>query len=145
MNVDDSTSLSKVAISGVAQRPVSGPERSRNTQEPTSQAVASDLPSGPTISVAEAATQVNEEKQRSLGELRSVTDSIEEAVEFLNEALSKKLTSASIRRDEELNRYLVTIKDKKSGDVVREIPDEALLKFARNLEELKGILFDQTL
>jgi len=77
--------------------------------------------------------------------LRSVSNSIEEAVEVLNEALSRKSTSALIRRDEELNRYLVTIRDKESGEVVREIPDEALLKFARNLQELKGILFDETL
>jgi len=40
---------------------------------------------------------------------------------------------------------LVTIKDKESGEIVREVPPEALLKFARNLEELKGILFDETL
>ena len=63
----------------------------------------------------------------------------------LPEALSRKNTSAQIRRDEELNRFLVTIKDKDSGEIVREVPPEALLKFARNLEELKGILFDETL
>tara|TARA_B100000683_G_scaffold261897_1_gene288345 strand:+ start:165 stop:593 length:429 start_codon:yes stop_codon:yes gene_type:complete len=94
---------------------------------------------------AEVASAVNQERVESLKTLRSVNDSIEEAVEVLNEALSRKSTSASIRRDEELNRYLVTIRDKESGDVVREIPDEALLKFARNLQELKGILFDETL
>ena len=95
--------------------------------------------------VAEVASAVNQERVESLKTLRSVNNSIEEAVEVLNEALSRKSTSASIRRDEELNRYLVTIRDKESGEVVREIPDEALLKFARNLQELKGILFDETL
>ena len=95
--------------------------------------------------VADVASAVNQERVESLKTLRSVNDSIEEAVEVLNEALSRKSTSASIRRDEELNRYLVTIRDKESGEVVREIPDEALLKFARNLQELKGILFDETL
>ena len=69
---------------------------------------------------------------------------MEEAVEVLNQALSLKNTSAVIRRDEQLNRYLVTIKDKESGEIVREIPDEALIKFARNLQELRGILFDET-
>ena len=95
--------------------------------------------------VAEVASAVNQERVESLKTLRSVNNSIEEAVEVFNEALSRKSTSASIRRDEELNRYLVTIRDKESGEVVREIPDEALLKFARNLQELKGILFDETL
>ena len=95
--------------------------------------------------IAEVANGVQEERVKSLDTLRSVSNSIEEAVEVLNEALSRKSTSALIRRDEELNRYLVTIRDKDSGEVVREIPDEALLKFARNLQELKGILFDETL
>ena len=99
----------------------------------------------PEISVAEVAADAAEGKVRSLSTLASVTESIDDAVEVLNEALSRKHTSAQIRRDEQLNRFLVTIKDKESGETVREVPPEALLKFARNLEELKGILFDETL
>ena len=99
----------------------------------------------PKISVADVAADAAEEKVKSLSTLVSVTESIEDAVEVLNEALSRKHTSAQIRRDEQLNRFLVTIKDKESGEIVREVPPEALLKFARNLEELKGILFDETL
>ena len=99
----------------------------------------------PKVSVAEVAADAAEGKVKSLSTLASVTESIDDAVEVLNEALSRKHTSAQIRRDEELNRFLVTIKDKESGEIVREVPPEALLKFARNLEELKGILFDETL
>ena len=99
----------------------------------------------PKVSVAEVAADAAEGKVRSLSTLASVTESIDDAVEVLNEALSRKHTSAQIRRDEQLNRFLVTIKDKESGEIVREVPPEALLKFARNLEELKGILFDETL
>jgi len=99
----------------------------------------------PAVSIAEVAADVADGKLRSVSALASVSDSIDDAVEVLNEALSKRHTSAQIRRDDQLNRFLVTIKDKDSGEVVREIPAEALLKFARNLEELKGILFDETL
>ena len=145
MNVDNSSPVDNVATPAALQRRVTSPEQNRNSQASVTQAGAGVSVDSLDISVAQAAAEVSEEKQKSMGALRSVTESIEEAVEVLNEALSRKLTSASIRRDEELNRYLVTIKDKNSGEVVREIPDEALLKFARNLEELKGILFDQTL
>jgi len=99
----------------------------------------------PHVSAAEVAAEAAEGKVKSINTLASVAESIEEAVEVLNEALSRKHTSAQIRRDDQLNRFLVTIKDKESGEVVREVPPEALLKFARNLEELKGILFDETL
>ena len=96
------------------------------------------------VSIAAVAAQAEEGKVKSLSTLASVTESIDDAVEVLNQALSLKNTAAIIRRDEELNRYLVTIKDKESGEIVREIPDEALIKFARNLQELRGILFDET-
>ena len=104
-----------------------------------------EYPKEPQLSIREVAAEVAEGKESSLNALESVSDSIDEAVEVLNEALSRKHTSAVIRRDEQLNRFLVTIKDKESGEVVREIPSEALLKFARNLQELRGILFDETL
>jgi len=99
----------------------------------------------PAVSIAEVAADAADGKLRSVSALASISESIDDAVEVLNEALSKRHTSAQIRRDDQLNRFLVTIKDKDSGEVVREIPAEALLKFARNLEELKGILFDETL
>ena len=143
--MDNSGSLNNVTAPGAAQRQVGTAEQSRNRPDPNAQSVPMSSASMPNVSAAQLAAEVSEEKQQSMGALQSVTESIEEAVEVLNETLSKKLTSAVIRRDEELNRYLVTIKDKNSGEIVREIPDEALLKFARNLEELKGILFDQTL
>ena len=96
------------------------------------------------VSVMAVAEDAAKEKMKSLEDLKTVSESIQDAVEVLNEALSLKHTSAVIRHDKELNRYLVTIKDKESGEVVRQIPDEALLKFARNLAEMRGILFDET-
>ena len=96
------------------------------------------------VSVTAVAKDATKEKMKSLEDLKTVSEAIQDAVQVLNEALSLKHTSAVIRHDKELNRYLVTIKDKESGEVVRQIPDEALLKFARNLAEMRGILFDET-
>jgi flagellar protein FlaG len=130
----------------------SGPLRATNTVVERKEKGSSPTPGIATaesirpaeVSIASVAAQAEEGKLKSLGTLASVTESIDDAVEVLNQALALKNTSANIRRDEELNRYLVTIKDKESGEIVREIPDEALIKFARNLQELRGILFDET-
>jgi len=97
----------------------------------------------PDVSIHDLAAEAAKEKSLSIKHLESVTESIQDAVAILNEALSRKNTSALIRHDEQLNRFLVTITDRESGEIVREIPSEALLKFARNLEELRGLLFDQ--
>ena len=128
--------------------PKLGPASGRSSEQPSSgnsSGLKLDYPKEPQLSVREVAVEAAEGKSNSLKTLESVSASIDEAVEVLNEALSRKHTSAVIRRDEQLNRFLVTIKDKESGEVVREIPSEALLKFARNLQELRGILFDETL
>jgi flagellar protein FlaG len=106
--------------------------------------VSQSQASVPNTSVRSVAAEAEQEQLRSLATLQSVNESIDDAVEVLNQALTLRNTAASISRDEELNRYLVTIRDKESGEVVREIPDEALIKFARNLQELRGILFDET-
>ena len=119
-------------------------ERKERASSPTPKASVGDATAPTELSIAAVAAQAEEGKVRSLSTLASVTKSIDDAVEVLNQALSLKSTAAFIRRDEELNRYLVTIKDKDSGEIVREIPDEALIKFARNLQEMRGILFDET-
>lgn len=124
---------------------VNRPARASQARQETQAQPEVSQSSLPDVSVAEVAAEAAEGKVKSLSTLASVTESIDDAVEVLNEALSRKHTSAQIRKDEELNRFLVTIKDKDSGEIVREVPPEALLKFARNLEELKGILFDETL
>ena len=117
---------------------------SKSQKQSQSQGVEKSDANLPAPSIASVAADAKFDKVQSLKNLETVAESINEAIEVLNEALSRRNTNAVIRRDEELNRYLVTIKDEQSGEVVREIPDEALLKFARNLETLKGILFDET-
>jgi flagellar protein FlaG len=82
---------------------------------------------------------------QTLQSISSVAEDIEEAIDTLNGALAQSPTKAIISRDEQLNRYIVKIADERSGEVIREIPSEAVLKFARNLQEIKGLLFDKAL
>lgn len=116
------------------------PGKSVKSSERDNKGIKNTLPD---VSIHDLAADAAKEKSLSIKHLESVTESIQDAVAILNEALSRKNTSALIRHDEQLNRFLVTITDRESGEIVREIPSEALLKFARNLEELRGLLFDQ--
>jgi len=99
----------------------------------------------PRVQIAEVADRVAADKQSSLHSLDEIANDLREAITALNSALAKTPTKAIITRDEELNRFIVRIADEKSGEVVREIPSEAVLKFARNLQELKGLIFDKSL
>ena len=95
--------------------------------------------------INEVAKKVATDKKHALDSLEKVADRIDEAILVLNQALERSPTKAVVRKDEELNRFVIRIADEVSGEVVREIPSEAVLKFARNLEEMKGLLFDKSL
>ena len=140
----DKISVGEAAQGASIRQPNSAPVEQRERAPRPVPNESQSQGSVPKTSITSVAAEAEQEKLRSLGTLQSVNESIDDAVEVLNQALSLRNTSASITRDEELKRYLVTIKDKESGEVVREIPDEALIKFARNLQELRGILFDET-
>ena len=96
-------------------------------------------------SITNLAAKADNDKARTLHSISSVAEDIEEAIDTLNTALAQSPTKAIISRDEQLNRYIVKIADERSGEVIREIPSEAVLKFARNLQEIKGLLFDKAL
>ena len=82
-------------------------------------------------------------QEESVAYLNGLEEQLQEAVQTLNDTLARTPTKANISHDDVLNRYVVRIADKQSGEIVREIPSEELLKFARHLEKLKGILFDK--
>ena len=99
----------------------------------------------PEVRITEVANAVASEKRDSLDSLNEAAAELRDAINTLNSALEKTPTKAIITRDEELNRFIVRIADQASGEIVKEIPSEALLKFARNLQELKGLIFDASL
>ena len=99
----------------------------------------------PATKITEVAREAATDKSDSLQSLDRIAGELREAVSALNAALEKSPTKALITRDEQLNRYIVRIADEASGEIVREIPSEALLNFARNLQELKGLIFDASL
>ena len=114
-----------------------------NPKPPTEVDVAVETNLGEPIgSLASAAKS---ERESSLRSIEGVAEDIRDAIDTLNAALERAPTRAIISRDEQLNRFIVKIADERSGEIVREIPSEAVLKFARNLQEIKGLLFDKAL
>lgn len=68
---------------------------------------------------------------------------IDNAIAKLNEALASKDHSIRFRRDETLNRSVITVVNDDTGEVVRQLPSEEMLQVARNLESLKGIIIKE--
>ena len=74
--------------------------------------------------------------------LEMIRDRHKEISESLNSEMKMRSRDLQFSVDELTNRFLVTVLDQDSGQVIKQIPSDAILKVAHNLEALKGILFD---
>jgi flagellar protein FlaG len=69
-------------------------------------------------------------------------ENLSAAVEHLNRQLASSGRTLGFSIDEILHAPIVTVKNTSTGEVVRQIPSEAVVKVAHTLEELKGLLYD---
>jgi len=87
-------------------------------------------------------TQAQEKKIHSSKYLTSVKEKLDEIAELLNFEMKARSTNLNFSVDEPTNRVVVKVINNDTGDVIREVPSEAILRVSKNIEALKGILFD---
>ncbi len=68
---------------------------------------------------------------------------LQEAIQNLNDQLRSRSSSLSFAVDEVADRTVVTVKNLQTGEVVRQIPNEVVIRIAHNLEEMKGLLLNE--
>lgn len=72
-------------------------------------------------------------------------EQMQEVVERLNEQMKENNRNLGFTVDHKINTYVVTVRDSNTGEVVRQIPTEVVVKFAHSIEDMKGLLFNQKL
>ena len=70
-------------------------------------------------------------------------DRIEEAVRIINEALAREPVALEFRVDDTLNRPVVTVLNKETGDVIHQLPSDEVLRAVKNIDVMRGILYEQ--
>lgn len=70
---------------------------------------------------------------------------VQEAVQWLNQQVEKLGRNIGFSVDNVAGRNVVTVRDKTSGEVVRQFPDEAILRVAHSIETLKGVLYNDSI
>jgi len=68
---------------------------------------------------------------------------LQEAVERLNEQMKKGAYNLNFTVDAATDQVVVKVRNSQTGDVIRQIPNEAALRFAHNIEDIKGLLNDE--
>jgi flagellar protein FlaG len=135
--VDMSLSVNQVANPVVQTAAVSAPNAPHGAQTkpstPGVQAVQAALPAKPAVEVEPLVDQ------------EQIRENLQSAIEKLNEQVERNGRGLNFAMDERLNRPVITVRNTASGEIVRQIPNEVVIKVAHSIEDIKGLLMDQML
>ncbi len=99
-------------------------------------------PAAPAVSAVPKAPAI---KVEPLVDPKQMRENLREAVEKLNDQVERNGRGLNFSVDDRLNRPIITVRSTATGEVVRTIPNEVVIKVAHNIEDIKGLLMDQTL
>jgi len=71
-----------------------------------------------------------------------VRQNIQEAVSMLNQQMASTNRGLGFRIDEAVGGPVVTVRSAETGEVVRQIPNEVIVRIAHNIEKAKGLLLN---
>ena len=70
-----------------------------------------------------------------------VRQNLQDAVRMLNQQMSSTKRGLGFQVDEAVGGPVVTVRSAESGEVIRQIPNEVVVRVAHNIEKIKGLLF----
>ena len=121
--------VTQTAPSQAAQRPVA----------PTKVEVVEK----PKITAQEIGEQAASRKAGSINKLDETSQRLQAAIDTLNAAVKKTPTALSFSRDDSSKRFVVQVTDTNTGEIIRNLPGDAVLRMSRQLDSMKGIIFDE--
>ena len=93
-----------------------------------------DQPSAPKVSVPKPA----EIRYDAAAAQRN----LQEAIRSLNDQMESKKTGLGFSVDQSQNRPVVTVTNAETGEVVRKIPTDVVLRMAHSIDDMKGLLLN---
>jgi flagellar protein FlaG len=114
--------------------PNTSPSVNPRMQTPVQTAAAAVMPQKPQL-VAPKPVDI----QYDAGKIQQ---SLKEAVRLLNDQVTSKSQGLGFSYDETLKTPVITVRNTETGQVIRQIPNEDVLRVAHKLEDLKGLLYN---
>ena len=116
---------------------VSAKAGSTYTQTPASKAVSQPQQE------AKAVPPKEPEHPKLHGNPEEQRRAVQEAVDAMNRLMQAQNRSLSFEVDKVAQHTVVTVRDQQSNEIVRQIPNEAVLRVAHNIEAMKGLMHDR--
>ena len=121
------SNINSVGSGSMAIRPVPTPSQVSSSDASQKPAPKVDLPSNVKSSVDPTQVRKN----------------VKEAVSFLNEQLSANNRGIGFTVNEGDSTPIVTVRNTQTGEVVRQIPNDVVIKIAQNIDASKGAIEDK--
>lgn len=99
-------------------------------------------PASSAVPVSQVAKENFAKKAEVGSDLQKLHESIQASVERLNAMMKDSGRDLNIGIDKALGGPVVTVRNAESGEVVRQIPNEVVVKMAHSIEAFKGWLHD---
>jgi flagellar protein FlaG len=113
--------------------------QSRNSPQPPAVDLARPAPAQPAAAPIETSAQKVEVRLSQ----EQVKQNLEVAITRLNEQMRDGGRNVNFSMDQELGRFVVRVTKQDTGEVIRQIPNEAVLKAGHTVEALRGMLHNQ--
>lgn len=76
-------------------------------------------------------------------DMEQMRKNLQEAIERINEMMRDGGRELHFSIDDELDRSIIIVKNQETGEVIRQIPADVVLKVAQSIEDLKGMLHNE--
>ena len=104
-------------------------------------AVAAELAPQPS-DIANRFKDFRQVVQKSSDQMDSSRHQLEQAVQELKRTADTAGRALGFRIDPAVSGTIVTVSNLETGQVIRQIPDEVVVRVAHSIEKMKGLLFD---
>lgn len=111
------------------------------------------MDAAPASSPAPAVSAASVEAQRSLAQtqkpdvstqVKAMRKELEHSLSEANRRMQLNGRNLAFSLDEKAGRVVIKVTNSQTGELVRQIPDETVLRIAHTIEDLKGILHDES-
>ena len=68
---------------------------------------------------------------------------LEDIVQRMNDQVKQTNANLAFSVDKLADRFVISVKQSATGDIIRQIPDESVLRVAHSIEKLRGLLTDK--
>jgi len=128
----------------VVKQPAPSPASVAPTRENAAAAAAATAPKELSPQQQAAVAAISEKPKLSI-DLVAMQKRVDQAIESLNNQFRSSQTNLGFSIDSETDIVMVKVTNKETGELVRQIPAEAVVRLAAKMDDLKGLLLDESL